>query len=314
MFKLVSNRQSSLDYLLKLKQLYKTTSCLIATSSTHFGANTQEARINITKPCKNVAHLEIFDPKTKNAFSQQQFDAYNSELLKLENDSSVRCIVLSGHGSDFTSGINVKELGVLIQQINDIKDQARKSKHLKNLINNTQQSFILMRDVVTKPIIACIHGLCLGMGMELVAAADIRYCSQDSKMSIREVKLGFAADVGSLQLLPKLFSNQSLLREYIYTGKMIPVDEAIEAGFVSRKFENKEKTIQASLELAEQIAKISPVATQGSKINLRYSENKSFRDGLDYNAIWNMSMMRGEDVLKALMAVVTKEEAEFEDF
>lgn len=266
------------------------------------------------RPFENVAHLQLTDDKTKNALSVEMVTELVERLAELEDDKSVRCIILSGRGQDFTSGINVKQFSSMYQQFIAIEDQARRAKYLRKKIQFYQSPSKYMSSDMSKPIICCVNGLCLGYGTALAASCDIRIASKDAKFSVREVKLAFASDVGSLQLLPKQFNNQSKLREYIYTGKFFSAEEAQRYGFVSEVYESNSFTLERCIELAKEIAENSPVGVQVSKINLRYSENKSFSEALDYNATWNMSMLQTGEVAKSVMATLSKEKVEFDDY
>lgn len=249
--------------------------------------------------------MKLNRPKAKNAVGLETTIEFVDGLRVLEEDTSVRCVVLSGEGPDFTSGVDIKSFMSVYAQLQETEDPARKAKLLQGIVKKFQYPFKQMYDF-SKPIICVQHGICYGLGMELAACSDIRYCSKDTKMSIKEVLIGIAADVGSLQEMPKLVSNQSLLRELIYTGRDLASDEALELGFVSRIFETKQDALDGALETAKLISSRSPVAVQGSKRNLRFSENKPFNTGLDYNAIWNMSMMQSSDVVKAITAIMSK--------
>lgn len=261
--------------------------------------------ILLTNVDKHVAHLQFNRPNVKNAFSLETGKEFIKALKLLEEDTSVRCVVLSGIGPDFTSGVDLKSFMSVYSQLQETDDAGRKAKLLRNIIEQFQLPFKQMH-LFTKPIICVQHGLSYGLAMELAACSDIRYCSSDTKLAIREVLIGIAADVGSLQELPRLFSNQSLLRELIYTGRELTIDEATQTGFVSKVFDTKEKALEEALKTAKIIASRSPVAVQGSKQNLRFSRDKSFQDGLDYNAVWNMSMLQSEDVVKAVTAIMIK--------
>lgn len=250
----------------------------------------------------------------KNAFcldtAKELIDALNSCDL----NPLVRCVILSGKGSDFTSGVDLKSFMSVYAQLQEIEDVAKRAKLLRNVIEQFQAPFKRL-DSLSKPVICVLHGLCVGLAMELAACSDIRYCSQDARLAIREVMIGIAADVGSLQVLPRLMSNQSLLNELIYTGRYLEPSEAIGLGFASRSCANKELAMNEAIETASVISQRSPVAVQGSKVNLRFSRNKSLTDGLDYNAVWNMAMMQGEDVVKAIGAIMSRDkDVKFDDF
>lgn len=262
----------------------------------------------LTKPQKYVASVEMNRPKTKNAFALETADEFVKLFKQLEEDSSVRCVLLSGKGVDFTSGVDIKSFMGVYAELQAIEDVAHRARMLRSMVERFQAPFKAMH-AFGKPIICVQHGLSLGLAMELAACSDIRLCSRDTRMAIREVLIGIAADVGSLQLMPRLAANQSLLNELIYTGRYITMEEALmELKFVSRVCDTKELAMAEALDLATTIASRSPVAVQGAKRNLRFSREHSFETGLDYNAIWNAAMMQGGDVVKAISAIMSKQE------
>lgn len=263
---------------------------------------------------KHVAHLELNKPKSKNAFGFDSACELIEALRVVEEDPTVRCVILSGHGADFTSGVDLKSFMTVYAKLQETEDRAHRAKVLRQTVERFQAPFKAMH-AFGKPIICVVHGVCYGLGMELAACSDIRYCTQDTRFSIREVLIGIAADVGSLQLMPKLTANQSLLRELIYTGRDISLDEIKELGFVSNISSTKEDALAAAMKTAKTIASRSPLAVQGSKHNLTFSEDKPFLVGLEFNAIWNMAMMQGGDVEKAITALLSRTEGvEYENF
>ncbi|OXB51870.1 hypothetical protein ASZ78_007018, partial [Callipepla squamata] len=149
-----------------------------------------------------------------------------------------------------------------------------------------------MLEKCPKPVIAAVHGACIGGGVDLVSACDIRYCSQDAWFQVKtdsvspnatqEVDIGLAADVGTLQRLPKIVGSQSLVNELAFTARKMMAPEAQSCGLVSRVFPDKAALLQGALELAAAIAARSPVAVQGTKVNLLYSRDHSVPDSLRY--------------------------------
>lgn len=261
--------------------------------------------IKVSHPVNHVAHIELNRPEVKNAFSVESSNKLVETINQLDNDKSIRCVILSGSGQDLTSGIDLKSFLSAYGQLQEIEDQGRRGKLLLSFIEKIQEPFKRMFEF-SKPIICVVHGLCYGLGVELAACSDIRYCSKDSKIAIREVLIGIAADVGSLQEMPRIVSNQSLLRELIYTGRDMTYGEAKELGLVSKVCDSKELTIEAAIKTATCIANRSPVAIQGTKRNLRFSRDKPFSVGLDYNAVWNMTMLQSTDVNRAVEALLTR--------
>merc|ERR1712203_1313938 len=136
----------------------------------------------------------------------------------------------------------------------------------------------------------------LGAGIDMVCAADIRYCTADTVFSVKEVKLGLAADVGTLQRMPKVMGSDSLVRELAYTGRDFTAAEAREHGFVSKTFSDRDAMCAYALDMAKSIAANSPIAVVGTKHNLLYSRDHTVEEGLRHEATWNMVMLKTEDV------------------
>lgn len=216
-----------------------------------------------------------------------------------------RVIVLSAAGKIFCAGIDMQDMMNLGQKLVEHDDVARKCKILQQKIRSYQDSFTAI-EKCPKPVIAAVHNACIGAGIDMISAADIRYCTSDAWFQIKEVDIGLAADVGTLQRFPKIVGSDSLTRELVYTARKFTSSEALQCGFISRLFDNQESLLENSMKLAEEIASKSPVAVQGSKINLIYSRDHSVSESLDYIAIYNQAMLQSEDLVNATMSQMTK--------
>jgi delta(3,5)-delta(2,4)-dienoyl-CoA isomerase len=124
--------------------------------------------------------------------------------------------------------------------------------------------------------------------------------------------MGLAADIGTLQRMPKVIGNDSLFRELVYTSRKFSADEAKEMGYVSKIAQDSTELFESGLKLAETIAEKTPIAVQGSKVNINFSRDHSVEEGLKFMSAWNGSMLQSEDVLKAGMAAMTKEKATYD--
>jgi enoyl-CoA hydratase len=161
-----------------------------------------------------------------------------------------------------------------------------------------------------KPVIAAVHGHCLGAGIDLITACDIRYTSADAIFSVRETKIAMVADVGTLQRLPSIV-DPGRVAEIVYTGKDFGAEEAKEMGLVSRVFIDSAATYSAALALAREIADNSPLAVQGAKAVLTAGEGRSVEENLDYIALWNAAFIQSNDFVEATMAFLQKRPPEF---
>ena len=140
----------------------------------------------------------------------------------------------------------------------------------------------------------------------MITAADIRYCTSDAYFQVKEVDIGMAADVGTLQRLPKVVGSESLVRELALTARQMFADEAHRCGLVSRVLPDRESLLAAALDVAGMIAARSPVAVQGTKHQLIYARDHSVKEALEYIATWNAAMLQSEDVMKAAMASMSR--------
>eukprot|EP00750_Incisomonas_marina_P033434 INCI9870.2.p1 GENE.INCI9870.2~~INCI9870.2.p1 ORF type:complete len:286 (+),score=48.22 INCI9870.2:534-1391(+) len=227
-------------------------------------------------------------------------------------DENVRAIVLGGSGKHFTSGLDLTDSGVKLMELIEAPgpDVARRAFKLEGLIRRYQESFTAI-EKCSVPVIAAIQGACVGAGLDVVSACDIRYCSEDAFFSIKEVDVGLAADVGTLQRMPKVMGSHSLLRELAYTARNMLAAEALTCGFVSKVRKDKESTVEAAVRTAALIAEKSPVAVEGTKRNLNFSRDHSVDEGLNYIATWNAAMLQTEDIRKGVTSFATKKQPSF---
>jgi enoyl-CoA hydratase len=161
-----------------------------------------------------------------------------------------------------------------------------------------------------KPVIAAVHGYCIGGGVDLIAACDIRLASADAIFSVREAKVAIVADLGSLQRLPAIIS-AGHLAELAFTGKDITAERAREIGLVNDVAGDAEGVLKAARALAGEIAANSPIAVQGTKAVLAANEGRTVDEGLDYVATWNSGMLASDDLVEAMTAFMEKRTPKF---
>ena len=162
------------------------------------------------------------------------------------------------------------------------------------------------------PVIAAIQGACIGGGIDLITACDIRLASADAHFSIEEINIGMAADVGTLQRLPKLIP-PGIVSELALTGRRFSADEALGCGLVNAVHADAEAMRKAGLEMAQAIAAKSPLAVAGVKRSITYARDHNVADSLEQIATWNGGMLRQEDLMGALQARMKKAQAVFAD-
>jgi delta(3,5)-delta(2,4)-dienoyl-CoA isomerase len=226
-------------------------------------------------------------------------------MERASDDKHFRALVMSGSGKMFSSGLDLSALQESIMAVDQSKDVSRRALQLRGIIKSIQDCVYSIYKC-RKPVVMAVHNGCVGGAMDIISAADIRYCSQDAWFEIKEIDLGIIADIGTLQFVPRAVGNDSIVKELVYTGRRMDSKEAKELGLIGKILPDAESTKQSALDLAKVIASKSPVAVQGAKVCMEYSRDHTVQDGLSYMATWNMSMLQSEDTMKAGMAVATK--------
>ncbi|WP_040268135.1 crotonase/enoyl-CoA hydratase family protein [Pseudomonas rhodesiae] len=257
----------------------------------------------------NVAHVQINRPEKINAMNAAFWTEIIDIFQWIDDTDAVRAVVLSGAGKHFSSGI---DLMMLASVANDLgKDVGRNARLLRRKILELQASFNAV-DNCRKPVLAAIQGYCIGGAIDLISACDMRYAAEDAQFSIKEIDIGMAADVGTLQRLPRIIGD-GMLRELAYTGRMIGAEEARSIGLVNRVYADHDSLLAGVLEIARDIAAKSPIAVTGTKAMISYMRDHTVNDGLEYVATWNSAMLQSNDLRVAIAAHMSKQTPEFVD-
>ncbi|WP_199152773.1 crotonase/enoyl-CoA hydratase family protein [Chromobacterium sp. ASV23] len=257
-----------------------------------------------------VALIRFNRADKANALNWQMWQDLRSAMDWADGEPSVRVAVLAGNGKHFCSGIDLTMMVGLQSQIDD-KCEARKRDKLRRLILELQDC-VNSLERCRKPVIAAIHGACLGGGLDIALAADFRLAAKDAVFGVREVDIGMVADVGSLQRLPRVVG-EGVAREMALTGRDVVADEALDVGLVNRVLADEEALLAAAMQSAWLIAGKSPLAVRGTKEVMNYSRDRSVADGLQFVAGWNAAMLISEDIQKAAMAAMMKQQVSFRD-
>jgi len=256
-----------------------------------------------------VAHLKMNRPQKANGMSPDFWDDLPRLTRALEDDMSIRAMVISGNGKHFTGGMDLASFGTITNLLNE--EPGRAAYALRNLIMKLQDSFNALEQA-RFPVIAAIHGACIGGGIDMTSACDLRLASTDAYFSIEEINLGMSADVGTLQRLPKIIA-PGIVKELAFTGRKFSAGEAKEWGFINKVCDDRQAVITEGLELARQIATKSPLAIAGVKKAIDYASDHTTADSLEQIATWNGGMLRSEDLMGAIQAKMQKKEAVFAD-
>ena len=259
----------------------------------------------------HVASLVLSRPDELNTMSRDFWVELGDVLEEINRNSDIRVVVMSSTGKHFCAGMDLNAFSNGVDNIPDDKkpDDARIGEAVYRVAKELQE-YISTLEKIRVPVIAAIQGGCIGGAVDLVTACDIRLASNDAFFCIQEINIGMAADVGTLQRLPRIIPD-SKMREMAYTGRRMYAEEAKDTGLVSDIFESQEKLLEAANKLASEIASKSPVAIYGLKAVMNYSRDHTVSESLEYNALWSGAMLSQKDMAEAMTANIEKREASF---
>jgi len=257
----------------------------------------------------HIAHVAFNRPDKLNAMNGTMFGEIGRAFRELDENPSVRAVILSGNGKHFTAGLDLKESGAVLGATEG--DPARIREKLRRHILWLQDCFTAI-DTCRVPVISAVHGACIGAGVDVITACDIRLAAEDAYFTIQEINVGIVADVGTLQRAPHVLPF-GIVKEMAYTGRKMLTDEALRLGFLNHVASDREGLHQLALRIAQEIASKSPLAVAGTKAVLNHARDHSVADGLDYVATWNSGMLLGEDLMKAATAALTRQSVDFDD-
>lgn len=248
-----------------------------------------------------VATIWLDRPDKYNALSEPFWLAIPEAVKSLEADADIRSIILAGRGKHFCVGIDLVQSGMGTHQRPVGESEA--VANLKQLQGTSKfQAAISSLAECPLPVIAVIHGHCLGAGIDMVTACDIRIAAADSNFSVRETRIGLVADVGTLQRLPKIL-NAGHVAELAYSAKDIDAARAEKIGLVNDVYESFDAAYVAGVALAEVIAANPPMAVRGTKFMLQQSETLTTEQSLLMNGMFTMmTSLRSNDLQESMHA------------
>lgn len=259
----------------------------------------------------NVAHIVLNRPEAFNAMPRPFWNELPAIVNDINDNAKARVIVISSTGKHFTAGMDISVFtdgeGINSQG----GDQYTRAESFRQFVLTLQGTFNCL-DNVRMPVIAAIQGGCIGAGVDMTSACDIRFCTEDAFFQIAEINIGMTADVGTFPRLCKLIP-EGWVRELAYSGRRLPAEKAKAIGLVNEIFATREAMITHVLELAREIAEKAPVAVAGSKRMINHARDHSIADGLDYIATWQAGMFSPPHMMEAFAAKAQKRTPEFAD-
>lgn len=264
-----------------------------------------------------IAHIRLNRPEKRNAMIRSFWKELPEIVKDIDAEAKARVIVISSTGPHFTSGLDVSAFGG--GELAPGGDDADARKRARLVHGQTfYQNVLAMQDAFSVletcriPVLAAIQGGCIGGGVDLATACDMRYCTEDAFFTIYETKIGMTADVGTFPRIVKIL-NEGIVRELAYTGRRVHAAEAKEIGLVNRVFADHEALVAGVMEIAREIAANAPLAVAGCKRLINYARDHTTADTLDYISIWNASMLQVDEIMEAMTAGAEKRPGNFAD-
>ncbi|MEV6059936.1 crotonase/enoyl-CoA hydratase family protein [Nocardia asteroides] len=251
-----------------------------------------------------IAQVSLIGPGKGNAMGPAFWTELPEIFRNLDADSAVRAVVLTGSGRHFSFGLDLGAAAGIFTPVLADRAFAAPRTNLLHEIRAMQNAINAVAEC-TKPVIAAVSGWCVGGGLDLIAAADIRLASAEATFSLREAKVAIVADLGSLQRLPGIIG-EGHLREMAYTGKDIDASRAEQIGLVNAVHPDQPAVLAAAHDLAREIAANPPLVVQGVKEILTRRQSDQIASGLRYVAAWNAAFLPSEDLTEGVQAVFEK--------
>lgn len=277
---------------------------------------------------RHVATLWLDRPEKRNALGPAFWSDLPRAIAAIESDPTIRAVVIAAKGPHFSVGLDLSAMAGLVAPPAGAEpagsegtgsagtgsggrppSMAARARAARAEILRLQASVTSVAECHL-PVIAAIHGYCIGGGVDLAAACDIRLASADALLSVREAKVAIVADLGSLQRLPHIIG-KGHVAELAYTGMDITAARAAEIGLVNHVAADAGAVLVEARSLASVIAANSPLAVQGTKAVLTAGESRSVADGLEYVAAWNAGFLASDDLTEAMTAFIEKRPGAF---
>lgn len=251
-----------------------------------------------------IAWLILNRPEKRNTMDMEFFEELRRHFQEFDEDPKVRVVIIRAEGKSFTAGMDLLAISGLLQgEGADFREIMR-----KKIIE--LQDAISAVEMCRKPVIAAAHSHCIGGGVDLLSACDIRMATTDSIFSIRETRIAIIADLGTLQRLPHIIGHGTF-RELALTGRDFSGEEALQMGFVTHLLKDRETLYQEAKKIAQEIAACSPLTVQGVKDVILYTRDQGVYPALRYVAQKNAALLKSEDLKEAFQAFMEKRPPEF---
>lgn len=221
----------------------------------------------VTTLSKGVAHVQYTNPKTLNAYTNQNWKDYGEILTRLDKEDDILVIVISsGVPKSFSSGLNMKT--AMEMSKNTPKDDKERYNLYHDYIKDFQDACTVPARI-NKPTIGILNGINYGLALDLASAYSIRIGVEGARFSIAEVNIGISADMGSLQRMPRITNNASKLMQHGLLGDVFDLKEAVEIGYLSTTVKSVEEGIKLAGEWGHKMTQFQRWAITGTKKHIQ---------------------------------------------
>ena len=257
----------------------------------------------------SIAHIRFNRPEKRNSMNEDFWTMFPKEVEELDDSGEIRALIVSSTGPHFSAGIDLSMFKDDIVENETDNEMGRSRGYFLQQLRFLQNAVSCL-EAARFPIVTAVQGGCIGGGIDLITAADIRICTKDAFFLIEEINVGLAADIGTIQRLPKIIP-AGIAREWTMLGEKVSADRAKEVGLVSSLHNNHEEMMKNAFEIAEKLASKTPLAMWVTKETLNYSRDHTVKESLENVALWNAATLHKEDVMSTMMSKMQKKKPEY---
>jgi enoyl-CoA hydratase len=256
-----------------------------------------------------IAWVFLNRPEKKNAMNAPAWKELMPITKELDADDSIRAIIIAGKGSMFCAGIDlVAMVPASSSQTGAVHAGGAKLEFYHEILK--MQDGLSCLEQCRKPVIAAVHGKCIGAGLDLITACDVRLCSEDAEFNLKEAAVGFVADMGVLQRIVPIVGH-GIARELAFTAKFFPAQRAKEILLVNEVFKNQEALMKGAEKMAMEISANSPLGVKATKVVLNRMRQDVVNESLAFNAALSAAIVPSDDLMEAAAAFVEKRKPVF---
>ena len=257
----------------------------------------------------SIAHIRFNRPEKRNSMNEDFWTMFPKEVEELDDSGEIRALIVSSTGPHFSAGIDLSMFKDDIVENETDNEMGRSRGYFLQQLRFLQNAVSCL-EAARFPVVTAVQGGCIGGGIDLITAADIRICTKDAFFLIEEINVGLAVDIGTIQRLPKIIP-AGIAREWTMLGEKVSADRAKEVGLVSSLHDNHEEMMKNAFEIAEKLASKTPLAMWVTKETLNYSRDHTVKESLENVALWNAATLHKEDVMSTMMSKMQKKKPEY---